>query len=202
MKGCAILLAAGSSSRMGSGIIKQLLPCKGRLLINHQIKTCLQASCVSDVIVVLGAYEKEIKSKVTPRENLHLHKCEDHDLGMGASIVSGLSALKEFQLIPDFVFITLCDQPWITKENLDQLAREASKTNQSIVVPNYETGSFGPPVIVKRESFHILENMPKDKGAKHVLESQPKEMLLRVNLDDFNPGDIDFIEDIEKLEDL
>ena len=47
----AVLLAAGRSSRMGS--LKATLPWRGTTLIEHQIRSLLDAG-VDEVIVVLG----------------------------------------------------------------------------------------------------------------------------------------------------
>jgi len=53
----AILLAAGSSRRMGR--IKQLLPLGNKPVISHCLDTLI-ASEINDIVVVLGQHRAEI----------------------------------------------------------------------------------------------------------------------------------------------
>ena len=85
-----IVLAAGASSRMGSP--KALLDLDGRPLINVQIST-LAARC-SQVIVVLGAYEAQIRA-VLPSDVQIVHNPLWAETGPAESLRCALAGLAE-----------------------------------------------------------------------------------------------------------
>ena len=76
MSVCAVVLAAGASSRYGTEPPKQvaLLP---------QVLAALRASSVDEIVVVSGAHALPVKSV----------PCPDWERGPGASLRCGLAAL-------------------------------------------------------------------------------------------------------------
>ena len=57
----AIILAAGTSSRMGSP--KQLLPLGSKTLLEHTLET-VRASAVREIVVVLGSESDAIRAHI------------------------------------------------------------------------------------------------------------------------------------------
>ena len=80
-----LLLAAGSSSRMGRP--KQLLPWGKQTLIEHQIQTLLQTG--NPVNVVLGAHSESV-IPVIKNMGSFIFFNPDWEQGMGSSIAAGI----------------------------------------------------------------------------------------------------------------
>src|SRR5256885_13296650 len=60
----AIILAAGSSSRMGGGRHKLLLPLGGRPVLTHVLEATL-ASQARPIVVVLGHQAEQVREQIT-----------------------------------------------------------------------------------------------------------------------------------------
>ena len=102
----AIILAAGSSRRMGSQ--KLLLPFDQSTLIETVIDNVI-ASAVDHVMVVLGPMHEEIMQVIGKRPVQFCHNRE-HEKGMLSSIICGIRALPADALS---ALIFLGDQPGI-----------------------------------------------------------------------------------------
>ena len=131
-----ILLATGSSSRMGSA--KQLLPYRGRPLVRHATETAL-GSMATPVIVVVGARAEEIRAAM---EGLTVEIVEytRWEEGMGTSIEAGMRAASAWNL--DGVILALADQPLVSAAILDRLITTHRETGKPIVASQY-AGTVG-----------------------------------------------------------
>ena len=161
-----VVLAAGSSSRMGSP--KQLLDYGGKPLLRHAVDVALASMC-RNVIVVLGARVKELRPAleglpVTILENPHWEE------GMGTSIHVGVERAQADGL--DGVILALADQPLVTPEILDRLARTHMETGQPIVAAQY-AGTVGVPVFFARKFFPNLLALKPTQGCKGVILGHP-----------------------------
>ena len=109
-----IVLAAGSSSRMGRS--KQLLEIDGQPLLCRCVDHALAAS-PSQVVVVLGANEKPHRELL---EKLPVQIVSNFywKTGMGSSIKTGLNYLIQSNGELDGVILMVCDQPALTSEHL------------------------------------------------------------------------------------
>jgi molybdenum cofactor cytidylyltransferase len=171
-----ILLAAGSSTRMGSP--KQLLDFRGQPMLRHAALTALASGC-NPVIVVLGARHEEI------RPVLHGLKLEiiinpRWEEGMGTSIRVGLSALEKLdpqsQRHPG-VILALADQPFITPAFLRSLMEQHRQTSRPIVAAQY-TGTVGVPAFFARQFFPNLMALNPGEGCKKIIQAHPGDTLL------------------------
>ncbi len=185
-----ILLAAGSSSRMGKS--KQLLDINGEPLLLHAIKTALDTKA-SDVIVVLGANEQNHLDAISlmPIRTISNHFWKS---GMGSSIKTGLHYLiKE---IPESkgVIIMVCDQPALTAGHLKQLIDTFLQTRKPIVA-SYYSDTSGVPVLFARSFFSNILMLRDEHGAKKIIEQFPDQVVTVP----FPEGavDLDTIEDYE-----
>ena len=111
-----IVLAAGSSSRMGSS--KQLLEIDGQPLLCKCVNQALAAN-PSQVVVVLGANEKPHRELL---EKLPVQIVSNFywKTGMGSSIKTGLNYLIQSDGELDGVILMVCDQPALTAEHLSE----------------------------------------------------------------------------------
>ena len=90
MPAAAIILAAGSASRMGS--LKQLLPYGNGTLLTHSIQQAQQAG-FDRIIVVVGAESERVRSSLTGQP-VEIAFNENWEVGMGSSIAAGMQQLQ------------------------------------------------------------------------------------------------------------
>ncbi|MEI9917281.1 MAG: nucleotidyltransferase family protein [Bacteroidota bacterium] len=172
-----IILAAGSSSRMGQS--KQLLPWGNETLLGHAINTALQ--CRADfVLVVLGhdeiAHRKAIAGfPVSTIVNPQWQK------GIGSSIKEGLRSTIE----ADAVLFMTCDMPFVTADHLNKII----ETDHPIVASKYED-AIGVPALFRKEMYDKLLRIRDDEGArKLILDHKPKVVDLKSGIDLDTPED-------------
>ena len=117
----AVVLAAGSSTRMGSP--KLLLPLAGKPIVQHVIDTALGAA-VGEVVVVLGHDPEAVRGAVRPDERLRFAVNERSTEGQSTSLRTGLDAVG-----PDAeaAVILLADQPSVSSAALDAVLRAATR---------------------------------------------------------------------------
>jgi molybdenum cofactor cytidylyltransferase len=157
-----VILAAGSSSRMGSP--KQLLDYGGKPLLRHAVDVALASMC-RNVMVVLGARANELRPAL---EGLPVNILENPrwEEGMGTSIRTGVEKAQADGL--DGVILALADQPLVTPEILDRLVRTHIETGQPIIAAQY-AGTVGVPVFFSREFFPNLLALKPGQGCKGVI---------------------------------
>ena len=158
-----ILLAAGRSSRM-NGAPKQLLVYEGKTLLRRAVETALDSNF--ETIVVLSA-DGEIFSKEIEGLPVQTAINENAETGISSSIKTGLSALSGKS--SDSVIITLCDQPLVSTEILQNLGGVFVQTGKPIVACEYEK-TFGVPALFARRFFSELMNLREDEGAKKIIK--------------------------------
>jgi molybdenum cofactor cytidylyltransferase len=177
----AIILAAGSSSRMGAGRHKLLLPLNERPVLAHVIDAAI-ASSARPIIVVLGHQAEQVRAQlerystdaaITYVEN------PDYLQGMSTSMRVGLAYLQT-QIETgvanvDSALIMLGDQPLITVRMLDMLIDMWHTTGQRIVAPLYD-GKRGNPTLFAASLFPELLEVIGDEGGRSVVERHRQEL--------------------------
>lgn len=166
----AVILAAGSSSRMGSP--KQILPFRGESLLRRAALAALGAGCFP-VIVVTGAYAVLSRREL---EGLDVREALNPrwETGMASSIGAGLEGLLDADPNAAAAVFMLCDQPHVTADVLSGLA-EAHRVTGSPVVASTYGGSFGVPALFSRSLFAELAGLEGGGGAKQVIERYASE---------------------------
>jgi molybdenum cofactor cytidylyltransferase len=173
---CAILLAAGLSSRMGR--LKQLLPFRHKTFIDNAIENLL-ASNVDQIILVLGHSAKEITLHLKQQPYINHSKLkvvlsEDYLFGMTSSIKTGLNAsVSEVTAY----LITLVDQPHIPVEVINLLIESYKQNNFLIVKPTYQKKS-GHPIIINASLKEQILKLPDEVGLNQITRAYSKETLL------------------------
>jgi molybdenum cofactor cytidylyltransferase len=163
MKTGIILLAAGSSSRLGRP--KQLIEFQGKKLIQKAIDEA-QKSKADTLVVVLGWNPDLIKSGFDSDKIPYVIN-ENWLEGMATSMQAGLRFLLEKEQ-PDQVILMLVDQPFVDTSILNQLISLKGKSGKGIVACSY-SDTLGVPVIFDQKYFEELLKLKGSDGAKKVI---------------------------------
>jgi len=137
----AVVLAAGASSRYGTGPPKQveLLP---------RVLAALRASSVDEIVVVSGAH-------ALPVESVH---CADWERGPGASLRCGLAALPPEA---EVAVVVLADGPDLDPLAVDRVVEDWRANGGEAVAASY-AGVRLHPVLLARALWDAVP----DEGAK------------------------------------
>ena len=176
-----LILAAGSSSRMGTS--KQLLDIHGQKLLTRSVDAALSVS--ENVTVVLG-FNREQHSKLLETRPLHIVENRDWARGMGNSLKIGLAAVLHKTPNAEEILIMVCDQPTVSSLHLQNIIARTNQTDKTIVASGY-SGAFGVPALFKRAQFERLERIDDKDGARMVIRQFPQS----VEAIDFPGGEID-----------
>lgn len=157
----AILLAAGSSSRLGQP--KQLIEIEGDPLVALQARRlmALQPACV---VVVTGAEREQVAERLADLPVTLVHN-PDWARGMGSSLACGIRAMPERVRA---ALVLLCDQWRVSGDDLQRLVDAWACDPLSAVVADHGDAS-GPPAILPRALFERLSRLRGDTGAKRIL---------------------------------
>jgi molybdenum cofactor cytidylyltransferase len=180
----ALILAAGSSSRMGAGRHKLLLPLGDRPVLAHTIAATL-ASQARPIVIVLGHQIVQVRDQISAYlEHPDVFSVENTDYlqGMSTSLRAGIQALmdRESTAGPSAhslagVLIVLGDQPLMTARILDTLIASQQATGKRILLPFYN-GERGNPVLFDASLFPELLEIIGDGGARSVIERHRSEV--------------------------
>lgn len=158
-----IILAAGDSSRM-RGVPKQLLEFGGKTLLRLTVETAIKANFFS-ILIVLGAGAEDFQKEICDLP-VEILVNRFWAVGLSQSIKTGVSVAVEKDW--DAVLIMLCDQPFVTSENLCRLRDCFIETGKPIVASKYRE-TFGVPALLAREFFSDLLDLSNDEGAKKII---------------------------------
>lgn len=166
-----IVLAAGSSSRMGRS--KQMLEISGEQLLLTSTKSAL-ASDATKVMVVLGANEPAHR-KIIEKLSVEIITNANWQTGMGSSLKKGLQKLLQTTPQLNAILVMVCDQPLLTTDHLNNLI-QTFKTTKSQIVASHYSGDTGVPALFEKSFFEELLNLENNSGAKKIIQ-QHKEVV-------------------------
>ena len=161
----ALILAAGSSSRMGKS--KQLLHVDGQPLLRKTIETTL-ASHANSILVVLGDNSDSISKSISDMP-VDCILNENWTEGIGSSLKSGVREIQKRYLNAEAILILVCDQPLLTADHLNELIRKYIGLKKLIIASGY-TNTAGVPAIFDKALFHQLLALENHQGAKKIIE--------------------------------
>jgi molybdenum cofactor cytidylyltransferase len=191
--GCGIIiLAAGASTRLGSP--KQLLRFENSSLLERTISCACQTG-LGPVVVVLGANAESLKNTIPGKEIITVFNGNWQE-GMASSIRAGLDKTKEAFPLIEGVIITVCDQPFITSQLLNDLYNKHKESRKPVVAAAYRD-ILGTPVFFHRSLFDELNELKGDRGAKQIV-NKGSSRLASVPFP-MGETDIDTKEDYERL---
>jgi molybdenum cofactor cytidylyltransferase len=166
----AVVLAAGSSSRMGSP--KQTLQFRGESLLRRAVFAAIGAGC-RPVVVVTGAYAELSRREF---EGLDVREVLNTcwETGMASSVRVGVEGLIDEDADVSAAVLMLCDQPHVTAEVISALVEAHCATGKAIVASVYG-GSFGVPTLFSRTLFAELTRLDGMSGAKEIIRRHVQE---------------------------
>jgi molybdenum cofactor cytidylyltransferase len=175
-----ILLAAGSSSRMGKP--KQQLLIEGKSLLIHSVEIAIKSD-VGKVVVVLGS-DEEAHRKILNDLSVQVILNPQWQSGMGSSLKAGLKHVLATNPETDAVIVMVCDQPLLTSNHLNSLIQKYRKTNALLVASAY-SNTNGVPALFHHQLFDEILNLSDEHGAKKIIQKHQAEVV------DFPDGAID-----------
>lgn len=182
MKIGVILLAAGSSSRMGQP--KQLLPVGDDTLLKTMVRVAMGAS-PNAVVVVLGSNDEAHRSSIQDTSAEIVFNA-DWSRGMGSSLKAGLLHLQKQHSETEAAIVMVCDQPHVTSQHLTLLVEHFKNTGKPIVASYYQD-TAGVPVLFDKRLFAEILLLEDSQGAKKILRQHAPQ----VELINFPEGAID-----------
>lgn len=166
----AVILAAGSSSRMGSP--KQALKFEGRSLLRRATLAALDAAC-DPVVVVTGAHAELCRRELDGLEVREAFN-PDWETGMASSIRTGLEGLLSIEPDVAAVVLLLCDQPHVTADVISRLVAAHRAMGRPVIASAYGE-SFGVPALFSRILFAELTQLKGMSGAKEIIKKHASE---------------------------
>jgi molybdenum cofactor cytidylyltransferase len=160
----AVLLAAGSSSRMGEP--KQLLHWGQRTLVEHAADALLLTGC-RPVVVVLGHQAERVREVLTGKP-LSIVTHNGFAAGLGSSLAAGVAAALMEAPELEAVLVTLCDQPRVDAVVLARLIAAYNRARPAILASSY-AGTRGVPAVFRRDVLGMLAQLDAGSGAKALL---------------------------------
>jgi molybdenum cofactor cytidylyltransferase len=185
-----IILAAGSSSRMGEP--KQLMMFKNKTLLQHIIGEAKKAN-LEPVICVTG-YHSELITKSIQALDVSIIYNAHWSEGMGSGITTGIKQVLLSDV--DSIILAVSDQPYVSADLFETMKAKKDQSGKGIVACSY-AGTLGTPVLFGKEYFKQLNSLNGDQGAKNIVKLNMPDVCTV----DFEKGDIDIDtkEDYEKL---
>jgi molybdenum cofactor cytidylyltransferase len=161
----AVLLAAGSSSRMGGA--DKLIMDAGEAPLIRRAAEALTSADVDEVIVVTRRDDEARRDALDGVSGLRFVENLAAAEGMGASIRAGMTAVDP---AADAVLISLADMPDIRGADINRLiAGYSVDDGREIIRAATESGTPGNPVLFGRRFFELLATSEGDEGARRIL---------------------------------
>lgn len=189
----SIILAAGTSSRMGKPKLELILG--NMTLLEHTLSKFLNAN-VDEVILVLHPSQSIPESIKSGKVRIVFNPA--YRQGMSTSLKAGLAAVKKESIA---VIIGLGDQPLVSTATINALIDAYLRTKAMIILPTY-MGKRGNPVLFDTKMLPEIMRVSGDEGARSVLEKHSK-LIHELEVDDEGVViDIDTMEDYLRIKQL
>lgn len=137
---CALILAAGYSSRMGA--FKPLLPVGSSTMLEEGISRFSKAG-ITDIRVVVG-YKAEEVIPILERMGIQWVLNEQYESGMLSSALAGINSLESGV---DAFFLLPVDIPLVKPKTLVALAEAYANGHAGIIYPRFQGERGHPPLI-------------------------------------------------------
>ncbi|NQW24539.1 MAG: nucleotidyltransferase family protein [SAR202 cluster bacterium] len=173
----AILLAAGESSRMGQ--LKALLPWRNTTLLEHQLRSLLDAG-VQQIVVVLGHDADRLKPIVDSVDGASWVLNPDYLAGKTTSLKSGVGAVTG-QQASDVLLLNV-DQPRNADTVRTLLDRHVASANR-ITIPTHG-GKGGHPIFISAELLPELAAIDEESQGLKAVVRRHAEATERYEVDD------------------
>jgi CTP:molybdopterin cytidylyltransferase MocA len=184
----AILLAAGSSRRMGQ--LKQLLPLHDKPIIRHCLDNLITAG-IENIVAVLGYCGDEVLA-VIQEMPVHIVLNENQESEMAESVRIGLRAIAEKS---SGVLVCLSDHPLVSVDTLKSLMQCFVETPDKIIIPLYK-GKRGHPTLFPR---NVIEEIFEAGTLRDIIDKNRSRLKFLNVQDEGIILDMDTKEDYDKV---
>jgi molybdenum cofactor cytidylyltransferase len=157
----AIVLAAGTSSRMGEN--KLVAQWNGKAIVRCTVEAAL-ASRADSVTVVTG-HQSEAVGAALAGLDVRLAANPHYAEGLSTSLRAGLKAVPD----SDGAIVLLGDMPEIAPALIDRMIAAFSPQEGRAIVLATHGGKRGNPVLWARRFFSDMGAVAGDAGAKHLI---------------------------------
>lgn len=188
----AVLLAAGESTRFGSGN-KLLAEVDGTPIVRQAAETVVAAD-LTDVVVIVGHDGAAVRDALTGLP-VSVRPNPDYADGQSTSVRIGVTAARERGW--DATVFALGDMPFVAPESINALLDSYSSGSDTVLAAAYD-GERGNPVLFDRTHYGTLGTVSGDVGGRRLVENEG------VLVDTGDPGvqqDIDDETDLSKYTD-
>lgn len=186
----AVVLAAGSSTRMGRN--KLLLDLGGETLVRRAVRAAVEAG-VDRVVVVLGHEAQSVEAELSGLPCVAVVN-PDHTQGAGTSLQVGV---RQAATEAGAVVIVLADMPFVSAGMIETLLERYRATGAPLVVSRYGDVE-APPILYDRSLFAELLSVQGERCAKQVVRRHKHEAAI-VTWPGDALKDIDVAEDYERV---
>jgi len=187
-----VLLAAGTSSRMGDRHKLSLPLADGRSVLEHSVAQAAKWQ-PRQLVVVMRPCIEELLARIST-SGVEVAINEDYELGLASSLRVGISALRGEVTA---MLVLLGDQPFISDHIVAGIVGAYEKEGKPVTIPFYGEVS-GPPTLFGREMFPELLALSGDEGGRRVVRTDPARVARVVFPTEDMPPDIDTPEDYER----
>jgi molybdenum cofactor cytidylyltransferase len=162
-----ILLAAGTSSRMGNN--KLLFELNGESVLRGAARRAL-AGGLSPLFVVLGHQEEEARRELDGLP-CRIVVNPSYEQGINSSLKAGVAALPADT---QAAMVMLADMPFVTAEMIAGLIDRYRSSEAPLVISDYE-GVNAPPMLYDRVLFGELQAMTGEGCGRQVVKQHRHE---------------------------
>ncbi len=165
-----IVLAAGTSSRMGRNKLAEML--RGKPLVRHAVDAAL-ASRLDPVLVVTGHEAEKLRTALTGAAVTIVPNTR-YEEGLSTSLKAGINAVPEDC---EGAMVLLGDMPGISPALIDRVVAAFDPAAGHGICVATAGKRRGHPVLWARSFFRQLTALKGDKGARELLEAQAGHVL-------------------------
>lgn len=188
---CGVILAAGSSARLGRP--KQLLELDGETIVHVVVRNAM-ASKLDGVVLVTGSQAAQVTAAAGDLGQRTVFNSRFHE-GQSTSLIAGLSAVPPDATAALFL---LGDQPEVGPEIIDAVIERFEASGAAIVQPVYGSTPSNP-VLFSRALFPELLRLTGDEGGRSLIKRHAGEVLRVPVATSPPPADIDTEADYRAL---
>jgi molybdenum cofactor cytidylyltransferase len=159
----AVVLAAGSSSRMGEN--KLLFDLGGETVVRRAVSRAVAAG-LDPVIAVLGYEAERVRRELDGLEpSCRIAVNPDFERGINSSLKTGIAAVPATAVA---AVVMLADMPFVTAEMLAELVTRYRASDAPLVISDYD-GVNAPPMLYDRALFEELRVMEGEGCGRQVV---------------------------------
>lgn len=186
----AVILAAGSSSRMGAN--KLFLPIGDKTVIERVAFELLKSQI--NQIVAVGGRDFDLLVSILSKYDIEIIENKNYLMGQSTSVACGINMVDKSS---EACFFIMGDQPLIDSNFLDQMIYMLEDEN-TIVVP-MSNRKRGAPVLFGRRYFEELGNQAGDMGGRNIIKKYSDMVRIYEIENDAFFWDVDTKEDYDRV---